>query len=627
MQSAQEGKPGKSNPLPLLLLAATCTACSPTNPTDTTSLIANLNKKIPATIAAGNAPSTQVAVIQGNRIIWSKAFGENTGVDRVYMNASVQKTFTAAAVLQLVEAGLIDLDADVGEYVPFPVRHPEFPETPITVRMLLAHRSGLDDFPYQFAWDTESSFAPRFRPACPDDLSDMTLEEFLGASLDSEGANYDPGSWIREPGRDHRYSVSAYPLLRYVVGRVTGSSYAAYLRENIFTPLEMTSSGFTADEFAGRHAIPYTRIDGENVELPLWNGRASLMHTTAADMAKFMLALMHEGRSAGVQLLQPETVELMRRRTTRFKVLFQGGDDLPRSGRGLGHSILRGGWFGIGGSTPGYQCLFRFHPDRKVGFVLLTNVNAILGGGHNYASARGEIYAVQDALVSVLDPTYAVRRRAGEIGIVGALVLYLVGVAFWMRSKKKGNTMSGERQTAELVALLKQTGEAHHQAFAATDGEDEDWAIWYADYLHDRLMPFLAAPIERSRIVCCLMATAEEHETADPDAPWPEFYAARILECLGPAKRPAEDRLALYHFDGCPYCSRVRHVIDELGIDVELRDIFENHTYLEELKEARGRRTVPVLRIIGAEGDDRWMPESADIVRYLDATYGQSETL
>jgi glutaredoxin len=184
--------------------------------------------------------------------------------------------------------------------------------------------------------------------------------------------------------------------------------------------------------------------------------------------------------------------------------------------------------------------------------------------------------------------------------------------------------MGSEHQAGELAALLKQTGKAHHEAFAATDGEDPDWAIWYADYLHDRLQPFLAAPITRSRIAYCLVAIADEHETADPDAPWPEFYAARILECLGPAKRPAEDKLALYHFEGCPYCSRVRRTIERLEVDVELRDIFENQTYLKELKEARGRRTVPVLRIIGADGEERWMPESADIVRYMEATYGQA---
>ena len=182
--------------------------------------------------------------------------------------------------------------------------------------------------------------------------------------------------------------------------------------------------------------------------------------------------------------------------------------------------------------------------------------------------------------------------------------------------------MSHGDQTEKLTALLKQADKAHREAFAATGGEGPDWAIWYADYLHDRLEPFLAGPIARSRLVHCLVATADEHETAAPEVPRPEFFAARILECLGPAKRPAEDKLALYHFDGCPYCARVRRAIDGLGIDVELRNIFDNQTYLKELREARGRRTVPVLRIVGADGDERWMPESADIVRYLEATYG-----
>jgi glutaredoxin len=185
--------------------------------------------------------------------------------------------------------------------------------------------------------------------------------------------------------------------------------------------------------------------------------------------------------------------------------------------------------------------------------------------------------------------------------------------------------MTTKPPTDRLAALLRQSAEAHDNAFGASDGEDPDWAIWYADQLHDRLQPFLAAPIPRSRIVSCLVAIADEHETAARETPWSEFYAARILECLGPATKREEDRLALYYFDGCPYCERVRRVIDELGIDVELRNIFEHSTYLKELNDARGRRTVPVLRIIGADGEERWMPESADIVRYLEATYGPRE--
>jgi glutaredoxin len=184
--------------------------------------------------------------------------------------------------------------------------------------------------------------------------------------------------------------------------------------------------------------------------------------------------------------------------------------------------------------------------------------------------------------------------------------------------------MSDEIQIKQLAELFKKTGQAHHQAFIDTDGEDPDWPIWYAGYLEDRLTPFLAAPITRSRLVFCLVATDDEHGAASPNAPWPEYYAERVLECLGPAEEPKTDRLALYHFDGCPFCIRVRGVIGELGLDVEMRNIYEDKTRREELREARGRTTVPVLRITSGDGQDRWMPESADIIRYLQVTYGRA---
>jgi len=183
--------------------------------------------------------------------------------------------------------------------------------------------------------------------------------------------------------------------------------------------------------------------------------------------------------------------------------------------------------------------------------------------------------------------------------------------------------MSDETKVAQLAALFKQTGEAHHEAFLQTGGEDPEWPLWYAEYLESRLKPFLAAPLTRSRMVFCLVETDDEHRATDPEAPWPEYYARRVLECLGPADDPNADRLALYHFDSCPFCIRVRSVIDALGIDVEFRNIYADPAYLEELRNARGRTTVPVLRITSVDGEERWMPESADIVRYLQASYGR----
>ena len=75
-------------------------------------------------------------------------------------------------------------------------------------------------------------------------------------------------------------------------------------------------------------------------------------------------------------------------------------------------------------------------------------------------------------------------------------------------------------------------------------------------------------------------------------------------------------KLSLYHYDSCWYCQKVRAAIGELGLDIELRDIRRDPGYRAELVEARGRQTVPVLRIED-ESSVKWMPESADIIEYL----------
>ncbi|MAI79727.1 MAG: glutaredoxin [Deltaproteobacteria bacterium] len=75
--------------------------------------------------------------------------------------------------------------------------------------------------------------------------------------------------------------------------------------------------------------------------------------------------------------------------------------------------------------------------------------------------------------------------------------------------------------------------------------------------------------------------------------------------------------LALYHFVGCGYCARVRAAMQGLNVEIELRDTLENPDFSADVRAATGRSTVPVLRIEGEDGDVRWLPESLDIIRYL----------
>ena len=178
-----------------------------------------------------------------------------------------------------------------------------------------------------------------------------------------------------------------------------------------------------------------------------------------------------------------------------------------------------------------------------------------------------------------------------------------------------------ERQLREL---FREAGKAHHEEFAATDGTDPEWPIWYADHLVEPLRSRLTARLTRSRIVYCLVAAEEERQGRAPDSPWADFYARHFVECYARSDAPGADKLLLYQFASCPFCSRVRQTIDQLGIDVELRDIFLDESTRDELIAERGRATVPVLRITSPDGDERWMPESADIIAYLEELYRET---
>ena len=170
----------------------------------------------------------------------------------------------------------------------------------------------------------------------------------------------------------------------------------------------------------------------------------------------------------------------------------------------------------------------------------------------------------------------------------------------------------------DLVDLFRETGRAHNAAFAATDGADPEWPIWYAEHLQGPIADALEAPFTKSQLVYCVMDADFERTARAPDSDWSEFYADQFVERYALSPAPAEDTLALYYSRSCPFCTSVRSAIDRLGLDVELREVFEEPSYREELVEARGRATVPVLRITSPDGEDRWMPESRDIVRYLE---------
>jgi len=343
------------------------------------SLDGALTDEISGHVESGDIPSLHVCVVSGDEK-WVKGFGEQTDEDTVFLVGSIQKVFVAVSILQLYEEGLVGLDDDVNTHMPFSIRHPGYPDTPITIRMLLSHRSGLDaTLPSEFAYDWCDDNPTEWTRSFPEDLVGIPLEVWLEMNLDEDGSLYSPSHWVREPDSRYSYSNNGYKILMCILERVTGQSIQDYMDEYIFTPLQMDHTGFDCLEFMDEHATPHTRKYGNdtNILLPVWNGRY-MLRSSASDMGNLMMALMNEGSFQGTQVLERETVEYMTTNTRSSIFLRDYLRKLKRDGYGMGIEVCNHGLLGHGGSTVGFTGEFYLSPSKDTGFVRLSNVNAIL---------------------------------------------------------------------------------------------------------------------------------------------------------------------------------------------------------------------------------------------------------
>jgi CubicO group peptidase (beta-lactamase class C family) len=344
----------------------------------------HVEDEIQRIVSDGDIPSLHVCVVANGEINWVRGFGEQTSPDTVFLIGSIQKVLVAVSILQLFEEGTINLDSDVNNYLPFSVQNPDFPNTSVTVRMLLSHQSGLDaTLPPEFCYDWEGGYTPEYRIYIRGYYSSVigiSLGEFLSECLAPGGSHYSTSNWLFEPGERYSYSNCGYKILMYLLETVTTQSISEYMQENIFTPLRMNNTGFNATDFEGHHAIPHTHMVGDptNVELPVWNGQY-MMRSTVRDLGNLLIALMNGGEFDGHQLLEADTIEMMAWKEPSLRsginLLFK---EKRWEGYGLGLETASHGLLGHGGSTIGFTAECYFSPDKKVGFIRFSNVNAIL---------------------------------------------------------------------------------------------------------------------------------------------------------------------------------------------------------------------------------------------------------
>ncbi len=265
-------------------------------------------------------PSVATAVVRNDSIIWAKGFGLQNDPRTIYMTGSVTKTFTATAIFQIYEQGLIQLDDDVNLYLPFSLRHPNYNNTPITIETLLTHYSGLNKDNDMYIWGMAEDGASRLGIENPYEW--LPFPYWIEEHLTPNGSLFIPEAWTSyKPGTTRYYSNIGYNVLGYILELVTGKPIWEYIQDHILDPLEMHNTGFNFTKFEETQlAIPNIykfELDPSstgNRAYPHYNylGYSSgAMRSNVYDLARFLLVHLHNGISNGVRVLEEQTIQLM----------------------------------------------------------------------------------------------------------------------------------------------------------------------------------------------------------------------------------------------------------------------------------------------------------------------------
>jgi CubicO group peptidase (beta-lactamase class C family) len=310
---------------------------------------------LPYALAQGDIAGAAVVIVQGGEVLTARGYGhaDRAAAIRVdpertlFRTGSVGKLFTWTAVMQLVEAGRLDLDRDVNDYLDF--RIPPRGGQPVTLRNLMTHTPGFEEAIKRLVTDRADRLA--------------SPEEYLKA-------------WVPEriypPGEVPAYSNYGVTLAGYIVERVSGESYDDYVDRHVFVPLGMTSSTtrqVLPEHLRARMSRGYLLGSGPAYPFEMFGvSPAGGATTTVTDMAKFMIAWLQDGELAGRRILAADTAR--RTLATRLDVvpplnsMLLGFFELGYGGRRI---------VGHGGDSQYFHSTLSLYPDEGVGVYLVVN--------------------------------------------------------------------------------------------------------------------------------------------------------------------------------------------------------------------------------------------------------------
>jgi CubicO group peptidase (beta-lactamase class C family) len=316
---------------------------------------------------------------------------------------SISKTITATAIFQLWERGLLHLDTDINAYLDFPIRHPKYPDIPITIQQLLTHRSSILD---------SHLYLESYRCGDPAVSLKDWLSDYFGGDHDQNlhFHSWRPGTKERLPLEPRNYSNIGFGVLGLIVESVVSQPFEVYCQEEIFHPLEMQATGWHLKDInIGNHATLYDYLT-EDFRLPpgltynhllpkypeettpikpgtffphclysFYNYPDGLLRTSICDLANFLVSIINKGLFKDFKLLDKNTIE---------KMLEAPIPNDPMQGLCWRQMLMPGKapLWGHGGNDPGTNTLMYFNPQNKKGIIIFTN------------STSGNIYEIMDFL-------------------------------------------------------------------------------------------------------------------------------------------------------------------------------------------------------------------------------------
>lgn len=330
-----------------------------------------------------NIQGLSVALVNEEGIFWAKGYGledvennKKATPQTLYRIASVTKSFTATAIMILVDRGLVDLDTSIHEYIPeFSINSIYDQTRPITVRDLLNHHSGLKRDHYKGTRST--------KPPTLDFLVAELKDDYLALPTDTM----------------YKYSNIGYALLGKIIENVSGKSYNQFMNDEIFQPLGMTNSYTYLNANNAPFISKAYQIEGfifkNAIEIQQFRQRdqpAGSIVSSVEDTAKFIQMILNDGKnSIGEQVLSKESLEQM------FVVQYPE-NELDDDPYGLGWKINKVHLpytdlnIRHGGTLIGFSTLVAAAPNEKLGIAIFYNTNQIFSR-HYIANEALELLA------------------------------------------------------------------------------------------------------------------------------------------------------------------------------------------------------------------------------------------